>query len=530
MSTICIILLQEKVVYVARGQTIPEKPKFDLCTVHKGGIMKLSMSLLKNYLSRYTMECEIEDDRLELRGVRFLSDQRLSLSSEYIYIGKADQYFSDNRYAGACLIASGKSRILCLNCDYEELLNDLMSAFEYYNNWEQSLREKAIRHVPMQELMNCAAQLVTDPMIVADLNGNILASCGIEINRNNPEIDYIARTREIPGWNMSREFFDSQGQQVQDLHDQPQRTYLKNQLGNGISMYLCQDGEPVAFCLIYELRERMDQFHLQVQSYLAPFFLQSEEITGEHAIIRSNHSILTKLLSGEDVPTHALEKFLVSTELQPPLRLLVLRNLTIQNYTQRSILIRDLNRAGLACFALDYEGDVLVLIQERNREILIREITTKLGLCNVAVGLSMPLHALENLLLAYRQACFALGYSHGAGVYACRDYALEYLMNNVRNQDMVTELLHPAIGVLEQYDKAHESQLLHTLAVYMLEDRNQVAAANRLHIHRNTMKYRLERIQDLTDIDYSEWEERFYLNTSLLLFGAMDAKYSCGVR
>jgi DNA-binding PucR family transcriptional regulator len=46
---------------------------------------------------------------------------------------------------------------------------------------------------------------------------------------------------------------------------------------------------------------------------------------------------------------------------------------------------------------------------------------------------------------------------------------------------------------------------------------NQIHTANALFIHRNTLKYRLAKISELTDIDLSDPDEKLYLSLSLRL-------------
>ena len=59
--------------------------------------------------------------------------------------------------------------------------------------------------------------------------------------------------------------------------------------------------------------------------------------------------------------------------------------------------------------------------------------------------------------------------------------------------------------------------MLKTLRVYMQQSMNQIHTANALFIHRNTLKYRLARIEELTDIDLSDADEKLYLSLSLRL-------------
>ena len=53
-----------------------------------------------------------------------------------------------------------------------------------------------------------------------------------------------------------------------------------------------------------------------------------------------------------------------------------------------------------------------------------------------------------------------------------------------------------AIGPLVEHDRAHETDLVQTLEVW-LETRNMAEAARRIYVHYNTFKNRLERIESI---------------------------------
>lgn len=478
--------------------------------------MKLSMSLIAKYLDHYHPQCDLRDEAREIRGVRFLSDSRLSLSPEYAYIGRADQYFSDKQYAGACLITGGKSRILCYDCDYEELLNDLLSAFEFYNEWEMELHALAAEHKPLSSFMDCVTRVLDTPMSIMDLDGNLLA--GHEIHKAIfPGTEYLLQNQKMPSWMLSWKVEDMKGAVIQDLTTQSKRYRLENYEGTSVSMYLSVDGERLGFWQIYESDENRNDCHFILQDFLAPLIVKAEEFSSTDSALQSNRSVILRLLGGECPAQTALDKFLSSNHLHIPLSVILIHNLTIQNYTQRSMVVRDLNHTGMECFALDYQGDVLLILSNTSQKAVVREISSRLGLKNVSVNISMPVHSLKDLPIAYRQTKFTLNYQNGPGVYVCQNYAMEYLMENLRSQELVSDLLHPAIGTLTQYDRENNTELLETLRVFMMEDKNQLETAKRLHTHRNTIKYRLERIDQLTGIDFGDWNERNYLCISLLL-------------
>ncbi|MFB7210034.1 helix-turn-helix domain-containing protein [Streptomyces sp. NPDC056255] len=66
---------------------------------------------------------------------------------------------------------------------------------------------------------------------------------------------------------------------------------------------------------------------------------------------------------------------------------------------------------------------------------------------------------------------------------------------------MLTALVEHVLGEVLRYDEAHDSQLLVSARTWMERDRRTDAAAAALHIHPNTLTYRLRRFGALADRD-----------------------------
>jgi purine catabolism regulator len=69
---------------------------------------------------------------------------------------------------------------------------------------------------------------------------------------------------------------------------------------------------------------------------------------------------------------------------------------------------------------------------------------------------------------------------------------------------------------LADYDLKRGSDLVKTLTVYFDTGTNASETADRLFLHRNSLLYRLERIQELTGLDLKEPEARLALQLGLL--------------
>ncbi len=72
------------------------------------------------------------------------------------------------------------------------------------------------------------------------------------------------------------------------------------------------------------------------------------------------------------------------------------------------------------------------------------------------------------------------------------------------------------IEPLQEHDRTRRSDLVLTLGVYFATGGNASEAADRLFLHRNSMLYRLERIQKLTGLDLRDHRVALALQLGLL--------------
>jgi carbohydrate diacid regulator len=95
------------------------------------------------------------------------------------------------------------------------------------------------------------------------------------------------------------------------------------------------------------------------------------------------------------------------------------------------------------------------------------------------------------------------------------DQALPVLLSGLGSGWQAEQLRQP-IAKLQAQDKNKEL-LQRTLETWLAHDGHAAATAEALHIHRNTLDYRLRRIGDITGLDPGKLEDRFLLYISALL-------------
>ncbi|MFS0643640.1 XylR N-terminal domain-containing protein [Siminovitchia sp. 179-K 8D1 HS] len=89
------------------------------------------------------------------------------------------------------------------------------------------------------------------------------------------------------------------------------------------------------------------------------------------------------------------------------------------------------------------------------------------------------------------------------------------------NQIELIEFYRKTIGELVEYDKANESNFLITLKTYLDHNGNLQQTADKLHLSIAGLRYRLDRITALCDVDLKTGEGRFNCQLALQIYYAM---------
>lgn len=160
------------------------------------------------------------------------------------------------------------------------------------------------------------------------------------------------------------------------------------------------------------------------------------------------------------------------------------------------------------------KGEFLQLLGKIRQEI--RRISPEL---NTAVGISRLCEHCEKLPQAYKEARETLSIGrkldNSAEVYFYEDLGVYQILMNFKNMPEMAEYYRAILGKLDTLDASTRGDLIKTLEAYFHANANIYKAAQHLYLHRNTMKYRLERIKDILGVDLDEPEVRFNVQFAL---------------
>ncbi len=168
---------------------------------------------------------------------------------------------------------------------------------------------------------------------------------------------------------------------------------------------------------------------------------------------------------------------------------------------------------------LIYNGKIIALICRKEQQPLpekyYREIENLCQENDLFAGISNCFQKVVEIQEYYYQALRAIeigiGISQSPALFRYCDFYLHHIAALFTQKESAKTFCHPGLKVLLAYDEKNGAHMAESLYAYLTHERNIGAAAQSLGIHRNTMVYRLGRIDELFQIDYEDYHERQYL-------------------
>lgn len=475
--------------------------------------MKLSMSLLAKYLRDYQPECHISEDDPTIKGVRFLSDAHGRRTNDYLYLSNASGYFHDEHYEDALILACGNNQIFCHGSDHEDLLNAVLSAFDYYGQLEQQLIIASSEHAKLQSMVDIAGQIWDSSILVFDLEGTLLASSHLDSLKEEIILSNIIKNNSLGAAAISQTLVDAQGRIHHDLTDYPQLLHQPDGKNPAVSMYIQKEEERLGFLMIFPTSHIEEQISLCYGKMLSEYLCKAYEYADKNSVYQAESQILSRLLAERAFDSNLVDK--LKKRIKENASLLLFQSLVIQNKTLRHLVMQELKDQSFESISCDYDGYVAILVAKKDEKAAIQFLQERLPSSNLSIGISLPIPDLSELYIAYNQAHFALTMKEEAGIRHCSDLALPFLLQILQKDQMACQMRHPAVSILQKYDQTNHTDLYLTLESYLVHGCHQNETALDLHIHLNSLKYRLKRIEELTGIDFKNHEELLYLQLSI---------------
>ena len=485
--------------------------------------MRLSMRMLAWYLKDEQIQTSISDDEPTMKGIRFMTENAEKPTRDYAFIGPGKHYSTDSRYAEGSIVTCGTSYLYSFDGDYEKLINKVLEAFDFFADWEHRLSEAGLRHAPLQDLAQIVAEVAENPLMIVGPDSTLLAwtpsrAAGLD----DPYWDAAIASGTIHLHVQSDPLYTTAGSTIHEFTERP--VMVKNVYSNAepvMMMNMQKNGEYLATLGIKQVDERLADLNSQVIGIVVPHLCNAREFSEAGSLARSDADVIRDAIEGAPLPPNATNR-LSGYGIASPYRLFSIVHTTRKDPQAMTGIVHLISRALLPAVALQYKGSSVALVNAKDASALIDELDD-LESAYRQIGISAPVSSIEMLSIAYEQATYSLSrLGERPGAIFCEHVAHSYLLSTLWKHPETRSFMHPAISLLERYDAENNAEFLATLRQYTLSGRNMTKAAEQLNIHKNTLKYRMRRIRELTDLDTENAADMDYLALSFRLIGLSD--------
>ena len=187
------------------------------------------------------------------------------------------------------------------------------------------------------------------------------------------------------------------------------------------------------------------------------------------------------------------------------------------------VILQSLRNIFVESLYVIYENSIVFLISKDKyqgfSEYEQDRLTDFLKTNNLKAGISNFYSDLEDTSRFYKQALEALHLGSktrpDTPIYHYENYYIYQMLQVFEKEDKeLRYLIHPGVMQLYYYDKEKNTDFMSTLQTYLLHPGPSSEVAQRLHIHKNTLLYRLGKIKEITHCDLDSGEDFLNFNLS----------------
>ena len=506
--------------------------------------MKINLHMIAEDLKDLDMEISLRSDRLErklvytqfyLPGMRIEEDclylaeagmvpelSSLSFTPSFIIVG---DFFRD------LCSQQGNFLILRSRITLSALLNRVNRVFAKYSQWEQRLLRAIATNMPLSELGTLSEPLFQNPLEFMDINYRCIFQAATGVNYRLPESYWLTK----PGDNMipleeinearnSREFMDA-------LHTKVPTLFSSDVFGDrciftNIYVHNIYSGR----LIMDEVDGKITDRDYALLDILAGYIQLAMEASpsGEGDSVRHLSHLIRRMLGGEQPNLNEIASYLERSDWQVTDRYfcLVVTHQEKDDEMNASVALGAALSLYLADNTFLVQKDQIFFVVNLTRSGMTRQevyerIVPELRDSLLKAGISTPFPDFSLLSQYYFQCCEALrigSKKHPMFWYfRFEDYMLPYMLENSKGPLSPPATVHPKLYRLMEYDEKTGSRLCELLRVYLENNMSTIQTAQKLYIHKNTFLYRIAKVKEIVDLDFTDPDVRLMLLLQLRL-------------
>lgn len=495
----------------------------------------------------------IKQEGIYIESIKLITKKQTLFEPSILYISKASSLPQIEIYSNTinllCIedipIPSEYIKNLRLNLVTLDSTNDLFTIFNEvqdiltkFNQWYSTLMDSLITNKGLQEILDIGYKLIENPIVLFDISFKILGQTKL-IELDEPiwkeslikgyfPNEYVSK---IKTFKCVEKVYKSRFPVLEGLVTEKYEKMISN---------IIIHNKIVAHLKVFECNRPFKNSDFEIVSFLSniissemqktKFFQSTKGVMYEYFI--------ADLLEGKVKESEAIEERIKYLDLnfKKNFYIISISSDAFNDENSPVLQIRDyLENMISDSKSIIYKDYIVMFISRRHKNgLLEKELKTLeefLITNRLRAGFSRCFTSLTEAQKHFLQSLKALKLGTRMHKNKCffqyNNYAIYHMMD-VHSVETLKDFCHPSLLALIEYDKQNNTNYIQSLYTYISKDKNKVATADLLHIHRNTLNYRIAKIREITEFDLDDKDLLFHLNLSFKILEFAEKKeFTC---
>jgi hypothetical protein len=477
--------------------------------------MYLSMWILADALKHYEKDLHIQSGKTCIRNASLLA-QRNRVKPHTVYLMRSEDYIPTMQEG---IICTNRDDYIILYTDsFEDAFDRVQEIIDDYMEWDMHVLEEIAAGCSLRHVLHTALPFFNCPILVLDSGQQVVELQGGKKGAWPPDnlLPFLSQGSAAPLKHLK------EWTEVLKRTFTRREPFLYENSETGHTLLLqniFQKGVHKGWMVLLPDKSRPSQGFLQLANVLHDQIEEWWDKNVSDSAQEEQKTAFLNLLTGkcEEEPRKLWKYFNRLGWYEEDTKYVI----EVDGKQAHTFVTAYLERNLTGCQVLFYR-EMVVLITNTKQiplEKVLGTLKYVLSPFQGGCGISYPFKDLFDLPIYLEQADIALNYGaqKGESVSRCENYIISYA-RKILHEQIRTNLIHPDIVKIREYDKRHGTEYDRTLHAYLLEERNHVRTAKRLGIHKNTLIYRTKKLEQEFGIALDDEGLRLRLLLSYILF------------
>lgn len=410
------------------------------------------------------------------------------------------------------------SNYLFLHADMFDIftyVNELGDIFHRYNNWEQKLLHLITSGGTYQDAIDIGNELISVPMAMMDVNHQVLA-----ITQNCEQQDTLLFSMSHGYGYHFLNIINRSNPTLEEVAEQGVCEVINSISGNRLRVYKIKKDAYSSFFIGFHKMDKQPYHPADI--CLFDFFVTFlEQLVTIYEKNQSNHDsdfavFLEELIQNPDHPKDFLKNHMEKFHLNPTQTWQILC-IKFTNYLQFRTtyhyeIMNQIKQIINGCHCALINSNIAVLIDGSVDLSSYLNMLQYVLVTNDAVCVcSSPYTNLGQTLQVWNQLQFILEKEqpqNSSNILFYKDYYQEHCLSILHKEFPEQTLYHSALYKIQEFDLQNHTDYLPTLICYLQNNCSMNTTADILEIHRNSLLYRIRKIEELLGFEIADSPER----------------------